>query len=382
MAVRKSYLDGLRGLAAFSVLLFHANVYIAMALPWEVTGRTHQYLMRFFNGNFAVCIFFILSGYVLSFAATKSDKYHHAGEMIIKRYFRLTPTVCVSVILAYFLWKTIGFYTSEMATYAPVFNWMAHEYQFKPSFLWALYEGLIGVYKGQNSYNGVLWTINIEMFGSIIVYVMIRLFWDYKNFIPIVIATLVLMFVVVYNGNTYYFALFIAGMMLCRRSPPLHWIFIIPAIYLGSVDQWAKDALYLCNLVGIQIDSFEKTIPFHAVGAVMLLMCVLSNEKLKEFLSLMPFRFLGRISYSLYAVHIITIFSMGNFIFIKLAGTFSHITSGILSLLAVIMISFVIAYIFTRVIDEPAQKYAGRIARFILNGRTSAKVAAPSVEKD
>lgn len=367
--MRKNYLDGLRGIAAFAVLIFHANVYIAMALPWEVTGLTHSYLMRFFNGNFAVCIFFILSGYVLSLSATKNDQHHHAGELIIKRYFRLTPVVGASILFSYFTWKTVGFYTTQMSSYAPVFNWMAPEYQFKPSFVKALYDGLIGVYTEGTSYNGVLWTIKIELFGSIIIYALIRIFWEYLNFVLIAVLTIIILVLLFYQENSYYFSLFVIGAILCRKTISLHWIFIIPAYYLGSIDQWSNDAVGLFNLIGIKIDSFGKTIPFHAVGAVMLLMCVLSNEGIKAVLSSKIFTILGRLSYSLYAVHVVVIFSIGNLSFIVLSGKFNYMISGVLSLSIVIVVSFFFAYIFTRFIDEPAQKYAGKISRYILNGK-------------
>lgn len=366
--MRKNYLDGLRGMAAFAVLIFHSNVYIAMALPWEVTGLTHSYLMRFFNGNFAVCIFFILSGYVLSLSATKNDQHHNAGELIIKRYFRLTPVVAASVLFSYFTWKTVGFYTTQMSSYAPVFSWMSPSYQFQPSFLDALYEGLIGVYEGKTGYNGVLWTIKIELFGSIIIYALIQFFWKYHNFVLIAILTMIGIFLF-YGYNSYYFGLFIIGAILCRKTISLHWIFIIPAYYLGSIDQWSNDAIGLFNLIGIKIDSFDKVLTFHVIGAVMLLMCVVSNEGIKAFLSSKPFTILGRLSYSLYAVHLVIIFSIGNLSFIILSGKFNYMISGVLSLSIVIVVSFFFAYIFTRFIDEPAQKYAGKISRYILNGK-------------
>ena len=74
-AQRLVHLDGLRGLAAFSVFICH---FIQAFLPhiyypnraeshglWEDEFATSPFNLVV-NGNFAVCLFFVLSGYVLS----------------------------------------------------------------------------------------------------------------------------------------------------------------------------------------------------------------------------------------------------------------------------------------------------------------------------
>ena len=72
---RLSHLDGLRGAAAFSVFVCH---FVQTFLPhiyyldrseshglWEDEFATSPFNIVV-NGNFAVCLFFVLSGYVLS----------------------------------------------------------------------------------------------------------------------------------------------------------------------------------------------------------------------------------------------------------------------------------------------------------------------------
>ena len=72
------YLEGIRGLAAIIVVLHHYILafYPAMssANETQIHNETSYFeevmaqipLNIFYNGGFAVCIFFILSGYVLS----------------------------------------------------------------------------------------------------------------------------------------------------------------------------------------------------------------------------------------------------------------------------------------------------------------------------
>ncbi len=69
------YLDGARGVAALSVVISH---YIQVFYPAALNGNSQQAhfqwdtlygyspLNLFYNRQFAVCLFFVLSGYVLS----------------------------------------------------------------------------------------------------------------------------------------------------------------------------------------------------------------------------------------------------------------------------------------------------------------------------
>jgi peptidoglycan/LPS O-acetylase OafA/YrhL len=66
------YLDGIRGLAACIVVISH---YIQVFYPAALNGRPqqahskwdiwygHSPINLFYNGQFAVCLFFVLSGY-------------------------------------------------------------------------------------------------------------------------------------------------------------------------------------------------------------------------------------------------------------------------------------------------------------------------------
>ena len=106
---RVTYLDGLRGLACLVVVLDH---YLYCYYPSTITGDPtiiHNHfeltlartpLNVIYNGDLAVCVFFVLSGYVLSrpyFSAP--DKLGFLSISALKRYPRLViPMVVVSAI--------------------------------------------------------------------------------------------------------------------------------------------------------------------------------------------------------------------------------------------------------------------------------------------
>jgi len=83
---RKFYLDGLRGCAACVVLFSH----LAIALNSPLLGM--------FNGNAAVCVFFVLSGYVLTDLSQRSDLTFPAQAL--RRYIRLVGPIFVTSTFA------------------------------------------------------------------------------------------------------------------------------------------------------------------------------------------------------------------------------------------------------------------------------------------
>ena len=85
--MRLSELDGIRGWAAFSVLLFH--------IMWEVFGIKfpefrNNYTAFILNGPLAVYVFFVLSGEALSTPYRMTGKRSSVTRLALKRYLRLS----------------------------------------------------------------------------------------------------------------------------------------------------------------------------------------------------------------------------------------------------------------------------------------------------
>jgi len=116
------YLDGLRGLAAFVVVLSHFVVVFYPALytanPEEVRFVSQLDLIIagtplniLYNGNFAVCIFFILSGYVLTYKFFRDKNPEALASGAFRRYFRLLFPVLFSNLFVFVLMKLSLFHT-------------------------------------------------------------------------------------------------------------------------------------------------------------------------------------------------------------------------------------------------------------------------------
>lgn len=353
-----------------AVLIFHLNIFMSIVLPYEGwQGIPRIFQSRLTNGNFAVCIFFVLSGYVLVRPFVRSGDLASAGEAALRRYFRLTPVALASVLLSYLAWQTIGFSTKAMAYYGPGFGWMAETYQFTPSLTGAIYNGLIGIYAGDNAYNGPLWTIGIELWGSIFLFGYAALFIKSRNLILISVITSATL-IAAFKIQGIYYSLFIAGAVIAADDRLIgKWPLVIPALYLGSIDQWSPDALALFGAVRLPLATFNDTVAPHAIAACLLLSAVLGSQAIRRALETKLAQWLGRISYSLYAIHIIVLFSAGNAVFLLVAGA-GHIWLGALAAIAVtISVTMALAHLSYLYIDLPSQRLAKRLgARLIGKG--------------
>ncbi|HDR9510652.1 hypothetical protein C5615_30730 [Burkholderia cepacia] len=125
-AGRIKSLDGLRGIAALSVGVFHGLLHYDIPAVqrvlepsiFDISGANDfalKILLGIFNGHTAVVIFFVLSGFVLAESLAKMDSgkvFSLIFEFCFKRAFRIYPAVvgCMAMIAALtYLHRTSGF---------------------------------------------------------------------------------------------------------------------------------------------------------------------------------------------------------------------------------------------------------------------------------
>jgi peptidoglycan/LPS O-acetylase OafA/YrhL len=96
-ALRLEYLDGLRGAAAFYVVLFHAAAgFSTNELPFWARALRHALTF----GHSAVAVFIVLSGYCLMLPAARSDGHmtRGLGDYIARRAWRILPPYYATVL--------------------------------------------------------------------------------------------------------------------------------------------------------------------------------------------------------------------------------------------------------------------------------------------
>jgi len=367
----------MRGLAALVVVLNHFITTFYPALYWGLgVGEKYRsnwevpisnsFLNIFYNGNFAVCIFFILSGYVLSHKFFTSKNSEIITASASKRYFRLFIPVFFSTAIAFILLKLSLIYTQPTAVLSGS-AWLNTIFTKTPGFGDFIYQSFIGTFfQHQSGYNVVLWTMTYELFGSFLIFAFMALFGKIKNRYLFYLATALIFF----NG---YYLSFILGLILSdimSQSKNIlnyvaeHKIFrnmlLIIGLLLGSYPTENNiSGTYYSWLNFIKID--QPFILFHTIGAFLIMAVLLNSPKIQAFLSKKYFYWLGQISFSMYLLHILIISSFSSYLFIQLTHHLSYKLAFLISFALSLPLLFLLAYLFHKYIDAKAVKYSQTI---------------------
>jgi len=309
-------LDGLRGIAALSVVVHH---FCCAFLSRYVTGVSDHPswfvdtpLGIVVNGRFSVYIFFVLSGFVVSRAALKSNDPVYVN--IPLRYLRLALPATASAILA---WGLLTLMPNAATRSSDILSnsWLLHGYQNQiPNIFHALYEGLIGIFiHGDSGFNNALWTMRIEAIGSMVIY----LLYGEKN--ALIRRELLIALGIVTLFMPCYFCFLLGALMMELWSMgKLKFGYprtaLLAGILLGFPGYGFVKRLHIPYVRhsrgALQVG--ESTSLIAPLAAALILYAVLNYEPLEKFLSSRIPRYLGRISFPLYLVHsplLLTVFA-------------------------------------------------------------------------
>lgn len=338
MVEREKHLDGLRGIAAAVVCVFH---FLRAFEPQFLSADTplqKSPLSSIWNGPFAVQVFFALSGF-LFFGKFYRSSFSEAVAACVKRYARLTlPVLCVS-LLAWVIHGS-GLFCNQPAAALTNSDWLAKWYLFKPSFSLAISEPLVGMYAGIDpalTYNSNLWTIWYELFGVWMVIAAAaacRHLPRRAHLAPLIAAALVVQ-------SSYAFSFVLGGLIAyagiaCSRR---------------EIGCWPLAAI----VFGLQFGSFHSAIAFPmwftvtwewAVGASLLIAAVEHSKLLRRLLSKRLPVFLGRISFGVYLIH---------FLMVNSVASTAYLSSGsaLLSFVAYSVSVVLLAWLFEILVDTP-----------------------------
>ena len=361
------HLDGIRGVAAFLVVIGHIEsfwgVFTSGTTMYSQKSAWWYYYNKLCNGNFYVCIFFALSGMVLIKGYSVLQKKEVLQKAFVKRYFRLTPVVLSSVVLAWLFSITIGFHSvgmSELISH----HWLGKQYTREIYFLDVIYNGIIGVYQGNSVFNGPLWTIGIEFAGSLTLFLFAYMFFDRNNFHGISIAFCILL-IIIFQTKGLYISLFIAGANIIRYDIRIHILFLLPSIYLGMMHPWTKEMVWIKTMFPQM--PVSPDIISHAIAALLFISAVQGSKFAINFFGIKLFRWLGRISFCMYVYHVPVIMSIGCATFIYMVNSGYGHYSGIIAMLMSFLCIFVFSECGSKYIDVPGQKLASVIAKKIIN---------------
>ncbi len=313
---------------------------------WAVFSPLHV----LWNGTPAVHVFFVLSGFVLVLPFTRPGAGPGWAQYYAKRFFRLYIPAWASLAVAVALIAIIP------RSASPLQSPWADMYVIHPSMGQVVKDGLLLL--NASTINIPLWSLKWEVAFSLLLpaYVLIALRW--RRFWPVKIGIALLLAVVGavqhLEGLTY-LPIFALGAILgaerervrelTRSLPRLAWFFVAAA------------GLFLANAEWI---SPEKPIPgVEAVvtaGAVLIVLLFVSCSTAKRLGDAAAAQWLGRVSFSLYLVHLPII----------LAGvTLLRSVSLPLALAVSVAASFAAAGLFHRFVEQPAHRLSMAVGRVV-----------------
>ncbi len=334
------YIDGLRGIGAGMVYLCHfvfAFYYGAYSLMPEHTHTDSQLeitlgktpLNLFYNGNFAVELFLVISGFVLCLGYFRTRDKTRLKDGARRRYFRLVVPILAVNVLVYVLMAAGAYHNSEAAALTRSMDWFYGFNHFEPDFLEMLVESLAGCFLwGSNAYNGVLWTMPYLFLGALLVYLAAALVGEhplrYGIYGGMILAALVLRI---------YFAGLFFGFLVCdvvctreklmdwyQKRPWLSWLLLLAGLYLASYPSIGRDmegTIY--GILGV-----PRVVPYHLAGAGLILVGTVGNRVWQRIFGSAPLVFLGKISYSLYLLHFPVIATFSSWFFLRLVGRLGY----------------------------------------------------------
>jgi peptidoglycan/LPS O-acetylase OafA/YrhL len=382
---RVDALDGLRGCLALIVALTHGTDMLYPAIAGH--GLSHfgvdRWIQRspfalLLSADFAVRIFFVHSGFVLALKYFRTRRPGWPGVMFIRRSWRLGLPVFASTIVAWCctrVWPLQSVavkHATGLAGKVPP----DHAVSYGDALLAGLYRTM---WLGHPNLPGAWWTMPVELYCSLALLACLVI-W---NWVPVPVRRIAV-------GG---YALLIAALVLADKTTPrLNYesidnatrlvALLSPTFLFGAFLAWlwARDPeafrtfalrnrgpAFVIAIGALIVGVFPRTLdPFvfgykslleigFLVAAAVVLTAVLAWPVLQRFFELPVCAWLGRISFSLYLLHL------------AVQQTFmSHLFTGLLdhglpynvaavgSLVAGLALSMALAHVFARTVDRLA----------------------------
>ena len=365
-------LDGLRGVAAILVLFYHVFEGFAFA---EVSNGAGDGLIRTLNhGHIAVDFFFILSGFVISYAYDDRWGKMNVWQFFKRRIVRLHPMLVMGALIGVLAFAFVGFEKWDGTT-APT-GWVMVAMLFT-MFMIPAVPGVPYEVRGNGEMfplNGPAWSLFFEYVGNILYALVIRrLSTKILTFVVVVLGCLHFWFFVgnvsgydmvgvgwtidnvnFWGGMVRMLFPFTVGVLLARTFRPrkvkgAFWICSIILVVLFSVPyiaSWGNVSISVNSLY--EVVCITVVFPFIVWYAA----CGCSTGRTARMN-----RVLGDLSYPLYIVHYPVMYVFYAWLIEKKYYTLQDCL-GVAAL--VVVSSIVLALLCLKLYDEPVRRWLTR----------------------
>lgn len=333
--MRLNYLDSLKGIGAMIVLLSHYYLAFNVGVYELPLFSEYSPMNLFINGNWAVCLFIILSSFSIVYSLEEKGK-SCLKDIIIKRYFRLSIPIAFVLLLIYILYVCGLFYNDLVSSLIDNF-WLSYFYCKNISFVDFVKECIYVVLTGESELNSPLWMINYIFIGTFVI-ILLRIAMEgmsckKKILILFVLALFLLKISVYYSCIICGYILY--NLYLSNSLENRYIIFFVKTISL---------------LAFILFPILIKNPLSNMISAFSLLYLVFNSHFLQRLLSNKYTIFLGKISYHLYLVHWPIICSISCFLFVEIFNV-NELLSYMIAFFSSILISVLFAWKITERVE-------------------------------
>lgn len=360
-ADRYHFLDGLRGLFSVVVLLFH--VIFVFYEPWMPTARQFG---LFFNGPFAVYIFFIISGFSLTIgyfraqASGRASPEHIIYRMAAARYARLAiPCLAACLLMYVIMISGLNYFASIPSDFKPAWwGWAYREYEslsLKSVLRFSLYDiffpaSFIPVVKYEGPYLITnLWTMSAEFVGSMIVFIYAISVRNDDRRVWVSVAITIFLAVMKSHYVFFFAGVIAADLFLKFKDRPF--------------PRWAEWASIIFIVLAFAFARPNGVISGVFFGFALVVLISLGKFTREIFGSAL-FRYLGSISFALYLVHMPVVVSLQSYLYLAYVNEIPRVELVALSATLTILASFVLAHLFSY-IDRYSIGISHKMGRWI-----------------
>jgi peptidoglycan/LPS O-acetylase OafA/YrhL len=390
---RLEYLDGLRGVAAMQVVFEHVVLGFQPAM-FDAWPRI------LWDGNVAVFLFFLMSGFVLTGSFERAPD--AVGSALLRRLVRLGLPLAVAAAFAFLLVSALPGHFMDAARDSGS-AWLASMQPYDPLHALADISGatMITGYSTTTLFGALapllwteratvdppLWSLHIELWGSILLIVLIWAKWRSPWLYGGALAVCALLI----GGNA--LDLFVIGALSASliRTPRFEQLLRRP---------WITPAACAVLIAGIVVAEWGNHLPGtkqveHAVmsgsvvrpfsffqfiseaGAVLIYAAVLLMPAAQRLLSRRLPAWLGRMSFSVYLLHWPIMLTFGSAAY-ACAFPIGRSAAAACTLMVVVGLTLAAAVAFERWIDQPAVRLSRMVGRRRRTARPQLLLGAPA----
>ena len=379
-----SYLNGLRGIAALIVAIQHnTNEYF----PFNHRGYGDQpndthftqlpFVRLILHGSFMVAIFFVISGFALSYgplkqiyAGNSSAAISGLPSSVFRRPIRLFLPILPVLILSSIMIRLQIFYQLGAESFLAAQPSLTAELTFMLKEFNTMIATAVGT---QTMPQG--WTISTEYRGSILIFLCCLSFCRTSPLIRILFVGAILCYQM-YLAH-WELALFLYGMILAdirhmrakmeellgtsRKIVDVStWVLFIAALFFGGWPIYGNGggSMWYNYFAWVPTGNVPQQRFWHSVSAMMLITSLENLPALQKCLNWKPILYLGEISYGLYLVHWMVgmnLFTKGLVIRLRSEG-YAHLLAWAAGASITFPLCFWVADLHWRLVDQKTIK--------------------------